>query len=136
MAAALQEKPVRRREPSDAAQAENVLVARLDRFASLFDDRFGIPGTKLRFGLDSVLGLIPGVGDAVTGAMSLYLLWEAGRTGVGVGTLAKMAGVSLVDASLGAVPVVGDLFDLFFKSNRRNVNMLRDAIRKRRAKGS
>lgn len=97
----------------------------LERIAALMDERFRIPGTGFRVGLDGLLGLIPGVGDAATALVSLYLLHQAHRLGARGPLLARMVGNVAVDALLGSVPVVGDLFDFGFKANRRNVELLR-----------
>lgn len=103
---------------------------RLRTIARLLDARFGIPGTGLRFGLDSLLGLIPGLGDGAMALVSLYILVEAHRLGVRPVTLARMTGNVALDLGLGAVPVLGDIFDFFWKSNLRNVALLeRDLAR-------
>jgi hypothetical protein len=104
---------------------------RLRTIARLLDARFGIPGTGLRFGLDSLLGLIPGLGDGATALVSLYILVEAHRLGVRPVTLARMTGNVALDLGLGAVPVLGDIFDFFWKSNLRNVELLEADLRRR-----
>lgn len=104
------------------ARADEADIAFLAR---LMDDRFGIPGTNIRFGLDSMLGLVPGVGDAIGGIVSSYIIWRARRMGVSNFVLARMTGNMLFDATIGAIPLVGDLFDLGFKANRRNLELLR-----------
>lgn len=101
-------------------------LARLRWLASLFDDRFRLPGTQRRFGLDGVLGLLPGVGDAATGAVSLYLVAEAWRLGLPLSTILRM-GVNVgIDTVLGAIPLVGDLFDFAWKANQKNVRLVLD----------
>nr|WP_305888856.1 DUF4112 domain-containing protein [Parvularcula maris] len=104
-------------------------VARLDRLADLMDSRFSFLG--IRFGLDSILGLIPGVGDAAALGMSGYLIAEAARAGASKGTLVKMAMNSGVDAVIGSVPLIGDAFDVVFKANRRNVALVRREMLRR-----
>ncbi len=104
---------------------------RLRSIARLLDARFGIPGTGLRLGLDSILGLVPGVGDAATAAVSLYILMEARRMGVGTPTLLRMGWNVAVDLGLGAVPVLGDVFDFFWKSNLRNIDLLEADLARR-----
>jgi hypothetical protein len=104
-------------------------VARLDRLADLMDSRFSFLG--VRFGLDSILGLVPGIGDAAALGMSGYLIAEAARAGASKGTLAKMAVNSGVDAVLGSVPIIGDAFDVVFKANRRNVALVRREMLRR-----
>jgi len=97
---------------------------RLRRIARLLDAQFGIPGTGWRFGADSLLGLVPGLGDSATALVSLYILIEAHRLGVRPSALARMGWNVALDLGLGAVPVVGDIFDFFWKSNLRNIELL------------
>ena len=99
-------------------------VRRLRAIARLLDARFGIPGTPLSFGVDSIVGLVPGIGDSATALISLYLLVEAHRLGVRPATLLRMGWNVAVDLGLGAVPVLGDIFDLLWKSNLRNIDLL------------
>jgi hypothetical protein len=83
-----------------------------------------VPGTNWRFGLDGIVGLIPGVGDAAGTLVSLYILAEAWRLGVRKRTLARVAGNIALDSLFGAVPVAGDLFDFIWKSNARNLRLI------------
>lgn len=83
-----------------------------------------MPGTSFRFGLDPILGLVPGVGDVAGAALSAAIITAAVRHGVSRFTLARMAGNVALDATLGVVPVVGDLFDAAWKANRRNLGLL------------
>ncbi|MEQ8442433.1 MAG: DUF4112 domain-containing protein [Alphaproteobacteria bacterium] len=99
-------------------------LARAEWLGRLLDDRFRIPGTGIRFGLDAVIGLIPGVGDWLTFLLSLYPVHVAWKAGVPLGALARMILNVLLDAGIGTIPVVGDLFDLFWKGNRRNLDIL------------
>ena len=99
-------------------------TARVDRLARLLDRAVGIPGTNIRFGLDSILGLIPGMGDVATGALSIYIILEAARMGAPRATLVRMLGNVAIDTFGGSVPVLGDLFDVAWKSNSRNVELL------------
>lgn len=99
-------------------------LARAEWLGRLLDDRFRIPGTGIRFGLDAVIGLIPGVGDWLTFLLSLYPIHVAWKAGVPLGALARMIFNVLLDAGVGTIPVVGDLFDLFWKGNRRNLDIL------------
>ena len=105
-------------------------IRRLAALSRLLDDSFGIPGTRWRFGLDGLLGLIPGAGDAATAVLSAYIINEARKLGVRRGTLARMLGNLAVDVAVGAVPVIGDLFDVAFKANRRNMRLLVRELRK------
>lgn len=105
-------------------------VERLERLARLLDDRYRVPGTNVRFGLDSLIGLVPGVGDTATALLALYIVLQAQKLGVPRTMIARMAGNVLMDLGLGTVPLVGDLFDLGFKANRRNMSMLQNHLRK------
>ncbi len=100
-------------------------VAALDDLAWLLDSRWRIPGTGIRFGADAVAGLIPGVGDAATGLISGYIVLRAAQHDVSKLVLARMIGNVALDTVVGSVPIVGSVFDLFFKSNRRNIKLLR-----------
>ncbi len=104
-------------------------LRRLCRLATLLDDRFGIPGTNVRFGLDAVVGLVPGVGDLAGAAMSGYFVLEGRRLGVPKRLLMKMVGNIAVDVVVGAIPIVGDLADIQWKANRKNVHLLIDHLR-------
>ena len=84
-----------------------------------------IPGTKVPVGLDSVVGLIPVVGDAIAAALGAYLLWEARNLGLPKWKLGRMAGNIAFDTAVGAVPVAGDLFDFAFRSNSRNLKLVK-----------
>ncbi|MDW4499716.1 DUF4112 domain-containing protein [Sulfitobacter sp. D35] len=103
-------------------------LRRAERIARLLDTRWRIPGTPLRFGFDSIVGLVPGVGDTVMLLPSLWMIYTAYRHGARGAVLAKMAGNAGVDFFVGSVPVLGDVFDLFFKSHRRNAALLRDTL--------
>lgn len=103
-------------------------TARVDRLARLLDRAIGIPGTGIRVGLDPLLGLVPGFGDFATGAISLYIILEAARLGVPSATLVRMLGNVAIDTFGGSVPLVGDLFDVAWKSNSKNVALLQDHV--------
>ena len=98
---------------------------RLDVLATAFDTAFILPGTNVRFGVESLLRLVPGVGDAIASVLSCYLLYEASRLGVPRLLLARMAANVALEGLIGTVPVAGDAFDVFFRANRRNVALLR-----------
>jgi hypothetical protein len=106
--------------------------ADLEFLASILDDRFSIPGTNVRFGLDAIIGLVPGVGDAVSATLGSYLIYRAHQMGASKLTLLRMAGNTALDTVVGAVPLIGDVLDVGFKANRRNLEILR---RHRRKKG-
>jgi hypothetical protein len=111
----------RRTRQTDEAETER----RLDRLAWLLDDLFRIPGLRWRVGLDALIGLVPGIGDTITTAVSLYVLAAAVRSRVPRITVLRMALNLAIDHAVGAVPVVGDLFDVWWKANQRNVALLR-----------
>ncbi|WP_052574053.1 DUF4112 domain-containing protein [Haloferula sp. BvORR071] len=96
--------------------------------ASLMDDFIRIPGTDIRFGLDPILGLFPGLGDTFASLVGVAIINEAGRCGVSRKTLITMALNILANAAVGSVPVIGDLFSVWFKSNRRNHDLLQKAL--------
>lgn len=102
-------------------------LARLRRMrglARLMDTALRIPGTGFSFGVDSLIGLVPGVGDFAGAAISLYIVNEARRLGVPNDKLLKMLVNICFDAAAGSIPLVGDLFDVYFKSNRRNFDLV------------
>lgn len=99
-------------------------VARLRRLAVWLDAGIAVPGTSLRFGLDPVLGLVPGLGDAVGALLSAGIFLEAIRLGAPRATLLRIAGNIGLDALIGAVPVLGDVFDVVWKANLENVALL------------
>ncbi|WP_331254736.1 DUF4112 domain-containing protein [Methylobacterium currus] len=100
------------------------VMARLDLLAHLLDTAILLPGNR-RIGLDAIVGLIPVIGDAITTAISSYIVWEARRLGAPRWLIARMAANVAIDGVVGAVPLIGDLFDAAFKANRRNVQLLR-----------
>ncbi|WP_424972768.1 DUF4112 domain-containing protein [Dinoroseobacter sp. S76] len=102
--------------------------ARLDRMADTLDARFRIPGLGWRFGWDSVLGLLPGMGDLVTIGPAIYVIYEGHRLGARKSTLARMGLNSGLDLLVGSVPIFGDIFDASFKSNKRNVALLKEDL--------
>jgi hypothetical protein len=111
--------------------AERIKVlSRITRLARLMDTAWRVPFTKWRFGLDSVLGLMPGVGDAANLAISMYALLLARKLGAPNSLLIRMAANTGIDFGLGSIPLFGDIFDLFFKSNTRNLKLLSDYLAK------
>ena len=97
---------------------------RLRTLARVQDELFRIPGTRIRFGLDALIGLIPGAGDVFTSGVSVYVLLEATRMGASPSVIARMAGNILLDLLFGAIPLLGDVFDVGWKANVRNVRLL------------
>ena len=96
----------------------------LRRFATLMDEAFVIPGTKRRVGLDAGISLIPGVGDALSGLMSAWIIAGALRHRVPFPKIIKMVGIVLFDVLVGSVPVIGDIFDFVFEQNVMNMRIL------------
>ena len=103
-------------------------LERLRWLGYLLDNSIPVPGTRFRFGLDSIIGLVPGVGDLVGGALSLYIILEAARLGVPKPLLVRMGYNVAVDALVGGVPVLGDLFDAGFKANLRNLALVQQHV--------
>jgi hypothetical protein len=99
-------------------------IERLRRLAWLIDAIGRVPGTRFRFGINSVIGLAPGVGDVVLALISLYFVYEGARLGLPRLKLARMLWNVAVEAVLGAVPVLGDVFDVVWKANLRNVDII------------
>lgn len=108
--------------------AQAARLVRLRRLAWLVDGAFRLPGTKFRFGLNSLIGLTPGAGDAALAALSLYIVWEAHALGLPRQKLTKMLGNVGIEAVAGAVPILGDLFDMTFKANLRNLAIIEDHL--------
>jgi hypothetical protein len=98
---------------------------RIEAMELLLERALAVPGTRMRVGLDSILGLIPVVGDVITAAMGAWLIWEARNLGMSKFHLARMAGNVGFDTLVGAIPLAGDLFDFVFKSNSRNLRMVK-----------
>ena len=98
---------------------------RVEALENLLEGMFVIPGINRRVGLDAIVGLLPIAGDAITAAMGFYLVWEARNLGMPKWQLWRMAGHVGVDTLLGAVPLAGDLFDLLYRSNSRNLRIIK-----------
>jgi hypothetical protein len=96
----------------------------LDLLAHLLDDCFRIPGTEIRFGLDGIIGLVPALGDVLTGLASCILIFAAWVRGVPYVTLTRMLVNLAIDVLVGAIPFLGDAFDIAWKANRRNYALL------------
>ena len=109
---------------AEAVTGEHAERARhIARVANAFDSKFEIPGIGLKLGYDSILGLIPGIGDTVTTAAGGYIIYHAAKAGARKRILARMMLNTLLDATVGAVPVIGDIFDMAFRSNTRNAKL-------------
>lgn len=103
-------------------------IARVTMLAKLLDSAFLIPGLNRRVGLDAVLGLVPGIGDAVSAALASYIIWEARQLGLPRWKIARMVGNVAVDTAIGAIPFAGDVFDVFFKANQRNLRIIHEHL--------
>lgn len=106
-------------------------MARIERVAGLLDSRFRIPGIGIRVGWDSILGLVPGLGDAVTTVPAGWMIWQAYQMGARKWTLARMGVNAAIDLFVGGVPIIGDVFDVAFKSHKRNLALLQDDMQRR-----
>ena len=98
---------------------------RIEAMEQMLERSFRIPGVNYPVGLDSIIGLVPVIGDFVTAAMGAYIVWEARNLGIPKWKLWRMGGNIAFDSLLGAVPVVGDAFDLVFRSNTRNLRIIK-----------
>lgn len=117
--------------PSAATSTASALarLAKLRRIAWMVDGVFRVPGTKFRFGLNSLIGLTPAAGDAVLAGISLYIVYEAHRLGLPREKLARMLANVGIEAAAGTVPILGDLFDMSFKANLRNLAIIEDHLK-------
>ena len=100
-------------------------VHELERLGQVLDSAFAIPGTPFRIGLDGILGFIPGVGDTMGAAFSTYIIFKAARLGAPTRVLLRMAGNVALETVVGVVPIAGDIFDIAWKANIKNLAWLR-----------
>jgi hypothetical protein len=103
-------------------------LARMELLSRLLDSAVPIPGTNQRIGLDALLGVIPVVGDGLSALLSAYIIWEARQLGLPRWKIARMVGNLALDTTLGAIPLLGDLFDVAYRSNRRNMRIVREHL--------
>jgi hypothetical protein len=115
--------------PPGKLSAEEQLV-QLEWLADLLDSRFVIPGTNIRFGLDGVIGLVPIAGDIISALISFYLIGRAAELGLSPWVKTRMVWNVALDTLVGAIPVLGDMFDVSYKSNRRNIALARRYLAK------
>jgi hypothetical protein len=108
--------------------------ARIEMLERLLEGMIEVPGLGRKVGLDAIVGLVPVLGDAVTAAMGLYIVWEARNLGMPKWQLWRMAGNVGVDSLIGAVPVAGDVFDFLYRSNTRNLKIVRKHLDKHHPK--
>jgi hypothetical protein len=116
---------ISRKAVDDPEVEDSSALSRLDALSRLLDAAITIPGTRFRIGLDGLLGLIPGIGDSLGAVFSAYIIVEAARLGAPKTLLLRMIGNVAVESIVGAVPILGDLFDFAWKANLRNVALLR-----------
>ena len=117
----------RRQAPASVEQS----LLRLEALAQLMDGAFFIPGTKIRVGLDALIGLVPIAGDLISSIVSSYLIWEARQLGASRWVIGRMIANTTIDTVFGAVPIVGDAFDVVFRANLKNLALLRRHLEKR-----
>jgi Domain of unknown function (DUF4112) len=103
---------------------------RVEALEMLLERSFHIPGTKVPFGLDSIIGLVPVLGDVVTAVMGAYMVWEARNLGMSKWQLIRMTANVGVDTALGAIPLVGDVFDFVWRSNSKNLRIIKKHLDK------
>jgi hypothetical protein len=117
--------------PSALVPEVDTLDRRLERLRTVgwvLDSSFRIPRTRIRFGVDTIIGLVPGLGDLIAGALSLYIIAESARLGVPRSLLARMGWNVAVDTLVGEIPILGDLFDIVWKANMRNLALLEEHL--------
>ncbi|MEM9832008.1 MAG: DUF4112 domain-containing protein [Bacteroidota bacterium] len=107
----------------------------VDKITQIMDSKFRIPGTNFRFGLDPILGLIPGLGDATSLAISGTLVYYMAKHGVSRKVVIMMLGNIALDAIFGSIPILGNLFDFFYKANTRNIRLLKRHYEERKYQG-
>lgn len=108
----------------------------IDKISNLLDSKFKIPGTRFRFGLDPILGLFPGVGDMTTFTISSMLIMTMAKKGVSEKVIVLMILNVVIDTIFGAIPILGNIFDFFFKANERNVRLLKKHYQEGKYQGS
>ncbi len=107
-------------------ESRRAALKRIDMLSKLFDTAFIMPDTNIRFGIEAIMRLVPGIGDAAASALSCYLLYEAHRLELPAHVFVRLVANVAVEGIVGAVPVLGDLFDVGFRANRRNVKILKE----------
>ena len=108
----------------------HISLEQLERLGTWLDSSISVPGTRFKIGWDTLIGLIPGVGDAATAALSSCIVWQAKKMGVSRWTMARMIANVGIDTVLGAIPLFGDLFDAAYKSNQKNIALLQRHLEK------
>ncbi len=121
---------------TQAQRAASPELRWVDGFSRLLDTRFRIPGTKIRFGADFLMGLIPGVGDVVSMGFSAVLIVTMAKNGASARLVVQMLLNVLLDTIVGTVPILGNVFDLFYKANYRNAVLMREYYDQNKHRGS
>lgn len=119
-----------------SSQSMPPALSQLSMMAKLMDAQFKIPGTDIRFGLDALIGLVPGAGDLTTFGISSYMLWVMVKNGASGFVLARMIMNVLIDTLFGSIPILGDVFDVAFKSNLKNMKLMQEHYVEGRHNGS
>ncbi|MDM8009865.1 MAG: DUF4112 domain-containing protein [Parasphingorhabdus sp.] len=114
----------------DASRDPQAVRARVEAMEKILERAFVIPGINRPIGLDSLVGLIPVVGDIATALMGAYIVWEARNLGMSKLQLTRMAANVGIDTALGAIPFAGDVFDFFWRSNTKNLKIIRKHLDK------
>jgi hypothetical protein len=118
----------------NAARDRAAIIAEFERVSRLLDSQWRIPGTSMRFGIDPLVGLVPGLGDVATGLVSAYIVLMAKRLGLPNHVMARMVGNVALDVVVGSIPLLGSVFDLFYKANRRNFRLLQEHVEREKAR--
>ena len=118
-----------------ALSKQNSAITHVESMAKWMDSKFTIPGTNIKFGFDALIGLVPGAGDFATLAISGYMITILARNGASGFVVARMALNIVIDALLGSVPILGDIFDVAFKANIRNMKLMQEHYVEDRHKG-
>lgn len=103
-------------------------IEKLDRLSTMLDSQYRIPGTQIRFGWDALFGLVTGIGDVASLGPSAFLIYKAHKLGARKRTIGRMAANTGLDFAVGAIPVIGDIFDVVYKANNRNFALLRSDL--------
>jgi hypothetical protein len=114
--------------PSNSDPERTIIVRRMRSLSTLLDNAIRVPGTSIGFGIDPILGLIPGGGDILGGVLSIYIVFEAFKLGLPRETLITMVSNIALETITGTVPVFGDIFDVAWKANVKNVELLEDYV--------
>ena len=102
-------------------------LIRLKRLSERLDDTFTIPGTKYKIGIEALIGAVPIIGDLIGGILASYIMYSGMKMGAPPQIIARMAVNIAIDFTIGSIPIIGDLFDLVWKANKKNVELIEDA---------